>query len=134
MFIPASNKFNWSSIPYKDWCINNELFIPSDGFDIVGSVDTVKTRFNGKSQTEKILAAAAANSKPNNYFPAADFCKSFTPGFKDGEWYLPAIGELLVIQKSYNIIEKVLIKVRENFRYYWGIFLELQFTEGYICL
>ena len=81
------------------------------------------TKFNGKSQTDKILAAAAANSKPATYFGVANFCKSFAPGFKDGEWYLPSVGELLLINKSYSNILRSITNIYPNITslgYHWS--------------
>lgn len=65
------------------WC--NEYTIPTSIYesinleDVTESFDLARTKFNGKSQTDKILSAAADNNKPSNYFPAANFCKSFAP-------------------------------------------------------
>ena len=116
LLIPANAGFAYNSTQGGlKWCdespIPTEIYNSINPSDSTTSKDTVVTKFNGKSQTEKILAAAAANSKPATYFGEANFCKSFAPGFKDGEWYLPAVGELLLINKSYSTILQSVTKV-----------------------
>lgn len=97
LIIPG-NKENYT---YQEsgikWCEDSIIpfdINPEDLLDVPANLVDLINKSNGKSQTEKILAAAAANSKPNTYFPAANFCKLFAPGFHDGKWYLPSTGEL----------------------------------------
>ena len=112
LLIPANAGFAYNSTQGGlKWCEENPIPFDINPSDITTDKSVAKTKFNGKSQTEKILAAAAANSKPNTYFPASNFCKSFAPGFKDGEWYLPSVGELLLINKSYSTILQSVTKV-----------------------
>ena len=112
LLIPANAGFAYNSTQGGlKWCEENPIPFDINPSDITTDKSVAKTKFNGKSQTEKILAAAAANSKPNTYFPASNFCKSFAPGFKDGEWYLPSVGELLLIKKSQSTILRSIIKI-----------------------
>lgn len=37
-----------------------------------------------------------------SYYPAAYYCRSYSPGYKDGEWYLPSIGELELLYDRIN--------------------------------
>ena len=116
LLIPANAGFAYNSTQGSlKWC--DDYPIPTDiqnsinPSDITTNSTETRTKFNGKSQTDKILAAAAANNKPNTYFPVANFCKSFAPGFHNGEWYLPSVGELLLINKSYSTILQSVTKV-----------------------
>ena len=135
LLIPANSEFTYNSQGNLSWCdespIPTEIYNSINPSDSTTSKDTVVTKFNGKSQTEKILAAAAANSKPATYFGEANFCKSFAPGFKDGEWYLPAVGELLLINKSYSTILQSITKIYPSITSltynYWS---SNQFSKG----
>ena len=135
LLIPASTGFTYNSQGNLSWCdespIPTEIYNSINPSDSTTSKDTVVTKFNGKSQTEKILAAAAANSKPATYFGEANFCKSFAPGFKDGEWYLPSVGELLLINKSYSNILQSITKIYPSITSltynYWS---SNQFSKG----
>lgn len=126
LLIPANAGFAYNSTQGGlKWC--NDYPIPTDiqnsinPSDVTTNSTEARTKFNGKSQTDKILAAA--NSKPATYFGEANFCKSFAPGFKDGEWYLPSVGELLLINKSYSTILQSVTKVFSAITllaYYWS--------------
>ena len=129
LLIPANAGFAYnSSQGGLKWC--DDYPIPTDiqnsinPSDVTTNSTEARTKFNGKSQTDKILAAAAANSKPDTYFGEANFCKSFAPGFKDGEWYLPAVGELLLINKSYSTILQSITKIYPSITslayWYWS--------------
>lgn len=116
LLIPANAGFAYNSTQGRlKWC--DDYPIPTNiqnsinPSDVTTNSTEARTKFNGKSQTDKILAAAAANSKPATYFGEANFCKSFAPGFKNGEWYLPSVGELLLINKSYSTILQSVTKV-----------------------
>ena len=59
--------------------------------------DSIKDK-NGKSNTKIIVDYI--NSKSGNLetdVPATYYCTSYNPGFHDGEWYLPSIGELMLL-------------------------------------
>lgn len=129
LLIPANAGFAYNSTQGSlKWC--DDYPIPTDiqnsinPSDVTTNYTEARTKFNGKSQTGKILAAAAANSKPATYFGEANFCKSFAPGFKDWEWYLPSVGELLLINKSYSTILQSITKIYPSITtlayYYWS--------------
>ena len=109
LFIPANVGFEYNSNQRGlNWCSSYPIKFDINPSDMTTNSTEVISKFNGKSQTNKILAAAAANDKPDTYFGVANFCKSFAPGFKDGEWYLPSMGELKIIYKSWsNILQSV---------------------------
>lgn len=84
-------------------------------------------QFNGKENTETILKNATGqtnwktdetitNSANAGYFPMACCCWRFhTEGTEQGEWYLPAMGELGYISPRYNKINVAINKVNEVF-------------------
>ena len=53
------------------------------------------------------------------YYPATYYCKSFNPGYKNGEWYLPSIGELKLLYDKRNKFRKLchLIGIETNMSY-----------------
>ena len=129
LLIPANAGFAYNSTQGGlKWCddypIPTEIQNSINPSDIATNSTEARTKFNGKSQTDKILAAAAANSKPATYFGEANFCKSFAPGFKNGEWYLPSVGELLLINKSYSTILQSITKIYSSITslsyWYWS--------------
>ena len=143
LLIPANAGFAYNSTQGGlKWC--EDYPIPTDiqnsinPSDVTTNSTEARTKFNGKSQTDKILAAAAANSKPATYFGEANFCKSFVPGFKDGEWYLPAVGELLLINKSYSTILKSITKIYPSItsltHWYWSSNQYSAFTSWNVFL
>ena len=81
---------NASNIPIP-WSLRNDkipglvsyrYFIPYDNLD-------------GKYNTNRIIKfCKEININLQNNYPATYYCTSYSPGFKDGEWYLPSLGEL----------------------------------------
>ena len=143
LLIPANAGFAYNSSQGSlKWC--DDYPIPTDIQNSINPSDVTinsteaRTKFNGKSQTDKILAAAAANSKPATYFGVANFCKSFAPGFKDGEWYLPAVGELLLINKSYSTILQSITKIYPSITslayWYWSSNQYSAYRSWYVSL
>lgn len=79
--------------------------------------------FNGYSNTKKILDVRGTKDystwKPTfdnkSDYPAVSCCDMyFTPGTKQGDWYLPADGELGYVTVRQKIIENALNKLSEN--------------------
>jgi hypothetical protein len=49
----------------------------------------------GEYNTSCIIKFCKENNiNLQNDYPSIYYCKSFSPGYKDGEWYLPSVGEL----------------------------------------
>lgn len=50
---------------------------------------------NGKNNTQIVVDYCGSKSWDlSTAGPAFDYCTSYSPGYKDGEWYLPSAGEL----------------------------------------
>ena len=67
--------------------------------------------FDGKGNTDRILAATTATSIINisnqGNFPAANCCHLYKKGNR--EWYLPAIGEVIMIYQNFSQIKTTFI-------------------------
>ena len=60
----------------------------------IGSTEPYEDK-NGKSNTKIIVDYVnSQGGNIENDVPATNYCINFSPGFKDGEWYLPSMGEL----------------------------------------
>lgn len=58
--------------------------------------------FNGKGHTETLAKKHASNLE---VFPAIDYCVTYkTEGTKEGDWYLPAAGEMLQTIRNFFIV------------------------------
>lgn len=78
-----------------------------------------QTDFDGKGNTDRIIAATTAtatsiinNKNPGN-FPAANCCHLYKKGNR--EWYLPAIGEVIMIYQNFVQLEITFINYRGFF-------------------
>lgn len=105
---------NYAAIKYNDSDIVNMLT------DVNGAANT--TYLVGKSDTYK----------------AANACHSFTPGTHNGEWYLPAMGELGYTIASFDDINaKIAAAGNDNgvqldeVDFYWS---STEFSETYACI
>lgn len=90
--------------------------------------------FDGKGNTQKIIAQRGTkdyNSWKPTYnvgtdYPAASCCDMFyTEGTKQGDWYLPACGELGYIMPPFNKINNAIDKIRTAYDSSIGIELGL---------
>ena len=62
---------------------------------------------DGRYNTNCIIEFCKENNiNLQNDYPAIYYCKSFSPGFKDGEWYLPSIGEMKLFYDRRNEFRK----------------------------
>lgn len=68
--------------------------------------------YNGVEATAAIVEKATELNKTLDYFPAIKVCKDYTPGFKDGEWYLPAVNENGLVFKENK---ETILESFENF-------------------
>ena len=58
---------------------------------------------DGRYNTNCIIEFCKKNNLDlQNDYPVIYYCKSFSPGFKDGEWYLPSMGELKLFYDRRN--------------------------------
>ena len=96
--------------------------------------------FDGIGNTEKIITQRGTKDynswKPGRIieadYPAASCCDMFhTEGTQQGDWYLPACGELGYIMPPFNKINEAIDKVRTAYGLSVGVRLELDTTRGY---
>lgn len=79
---------------------------------------------DGNANTTTILNADA------NKYLAAKACRNFAPGTHDGEWYLPAMGELGYVMRQWHAIETAISAATtsnpscgvqlEDYDYFWS--------------
>lgn len=69
-----------------------------------------QTDFDGQGNTDRIIAATTtttiSNSSNQGNFPAANCCVTYKKGNR--KWYLPAVGELLIIGQDFGKLIKAL--------------------------
>lgn len=69
--------------------------------------------FNGKLNTENLIDFFSSSSIPSNVL---DFCTNYrTEGTKQGDWYIPSMGELGYLAVRCNLINESIIKLNEVF-------------------
>lgn len=99
--------------PYNDDDTRNPAYYQTSSPSSTGNA---MSDFNGKNNTNIITALATAeswktassitNSYSSGYYPAACCCWRYhTDGTKQGQWYLPACGELGYIMPKFNQIQ-----------------------------
>ena len=100
----------WSTPSYEDLsCLTNY------------SSTAAQTDFRGATNTSCIV-----NYSSNNSYPAAEYCNTYKPvssGKGSSGWYLPAAGELYVMNFSYGAINlglQKLSKTQLSNDYYWS--------------
>ena len=81
-----------------------------------------QTDFDGQGNTDRIIAATTAttitNSSDQGNFPAANCCAAYKKGNR--KWYLPAVGELLIIAQDFGKLIKVLNDIENTIPIYLG--------------
>ena len=81
------------------------------------------------SQSDWKTASYITNHKDPGYYPAACCCWRYhTEGTQQGDWYLPACGELGYIIPKFNEINDAIYKMRATYGPYIAIELS---TDGY---
>ena len=102
------------------------------------STDNCLADFDGIGNTAKIIAQRGIKDysswKPSynseDDYQAASCCDMFyTEGTQQGDWYLPAMGELGYIMPPFNKINKAITKIKFAYSSYAGIYL--QSDRGY---
>lgn len=104
------------------------------------SLNNTLADFDGKSNTQKIITQRGTkdyNSWKPTYnvgtdYPAASCCDMFyTEGTKQGDWYLPACGELGYIMPPFNKINNIIDKIRTTYDSSIGIELDADTNHGF---
>lgn len=138
-----SDKFSTIKNPYDTdtsyYYNNSEKYIPSPyNNDDTRNPEYYRTSspsspanamsdFNGKENTKIITDLATAqsdwktaetimNKQNGDYYPAACCCWRYhTEGTKQGDWYLPACGELGYIMPPFNKINRTIANIRQAY-------------------
>lgn len=99
---------------------------------------------NGVSNTNAIIACTENTpitvNIPNNEnvtsvtvasgTPAASACKLYCPGFHNGEWYLPTVGELGYIMINFNAINEKITAASGSAVEAYGYWSSSEYTSG----
>lgn len=75
------------------------------------SENSAKTDVSGYANTQIL-------SNLGSSYQAASCCMLFSPGVYNGEWYLPALGELYYVHSNYEIINSILSRLHLPFSPY----------------
>lgn len=101
------------------------------------SPDNVLADFNGIGNNQALLnlatsqsdwktASSITNSNNSNYYPAVFCCWRYhTEGTDQGDWYLPACGELGYIMPTFNKINDTIGKMRTAYGLSAGVVLSI---------
>ena len=74
-------------------------------------MEKAKQDFNGKANTAAIKAKNSNLSK----YPAAKYAYDYTtPGTNEGDWYLPALGEMYMVYTNKDFLNYTLPLVGKN--------------------
>ena len=134
----AEGTDSWSCVPKNDLYLSTpHIPSPIDYFSAYSSSGATSD-LDGKANTEKILAVdndystdwQTAESITNDGYaetvhPAAQCCWRFNPGStKQGDWYLPSIGELAFIMPNFDKLNTAISNVGgvqlDDNHYYWS--------------
>ena len=128
-YYSSSSSYNQAPSPYLTNGERNPLYYQTTS---PSSANNAMSDFDGKGNTEKIIAQRGTkdyNSWTPTYnsgadYPAASCCDMFhTEGTQQGDWYLPAMGELGYIMPPFNKINKAIINIRSAYGSSVGITL-----------
>ena len=154
-YLPSDKFSGTQCLHDTDAYYNNSSYIPSpyltDGSRNPGYYQTTSPSsfnncladFDGRGNSEILWGLATAqsnwrtastitNNSGDNYLPAACCCWRYhTEGTQQGDWYLPAMGELGYIMPPFNKINEAITKMRNaygssvgvtlsNNNYYWS--------------
>ena len=92
--------------PHMHWNDGSETSNDIPSLTNYGSGPNPKQDFNGKSNTDAIVAYAASSGQAHE---AAQFCHNMTTGGKT--WYLPALGEMLTLPASRETINEAMERI-----------------------
>lgn len=126
LFIPANVGFEYNSnqgnLLYYNNMPNYDNVINDDIYDLLVKDNIVSTteseaikRYDGKYCTFKTIELISNYAKKDR-FEVINWIKQFQPGFNDGEWYLPSLGELLLLyDNNKNNANKIINSINKIF-------------------
>ena len=120
--------------PYNDDDTRNPAY-----YQTTSSISNAMSDFDGVGNTDKLInlvtgqsdwktASSIANNDGSGYSPAACCCWRYhTEGTKQGDWYLPAMGELGYIMPKFNKIQQTINTLISAY----GSTVGVQVNDGY---
>ena len=147
-----NNSNNYIPSPYNEDDTRNPAYYQTSS---PSSSKNAMSNFNGKGNTTKLIniatsqsgwktASTITNNSGSGYSPAACCCWRYhTDGTKQGDWYLPAMGELGYIMPKFNKINQAIstlttaygstvgVQVDDN-QYYWSSSEEDEISARYV--
>ena len=111
------------------YCNDGRMLTDKDTSTKVALESNVLSDFNGKENTEIILTHATGQSdwrtastiksyqSAGYYVAACCTWRYYTKGTQQGDWYLPAMGELGYMLARYSVIEDSLEKIQSIYNY-----------------
>ena len=104
IIIPGNPDFVYST--RRKWC--TEVPVPFSMPEVTPTFGQETTFLDGITYTNKILQYASENSKEPDFFTSVNYCKTFSPGYRDGNWYLPSVGELTLLASNWSTIKPLI--------------------------
>ena len=98
---------------------------PSSSSNVLSDFDGIGNsrilRVNATAQSSWQTASTITNNSGNGYSPAACCCWRYhTEGTQQGDWYLPAGGELGYIMPSFNKVNEVINNIQDTYEFAAG--------------
>jgi len=127
--------------PYNDDDSRNPVYYQTTS---PSSEDNALSRFDGKYNTQFFCNLATGQSDwktadeleiPYNkkgYYPLPCYCwRYYTDGTNQGDWYLPAMGELGYVMARYNVIKNSIISIDELYSVdYYSVYSYSRFDSS----
>lgn len=135
-YYSSNSSYNQAPSPYLTGGSRNPAYYQTTS---PSSSNNCLADFDGRGNTDKIIAQRGNKDytswKPTYNtqadYPAASCCDMFyTEGTQQGDWYLPAMGELGYIMPPFNKINEAITKMRNAYGSSVGVTLG---TIGYYC-
>ena len=132
-YYSSSSAYNQAPSPYLTDGSRNPAYYQTTS---PSSSNNCLADFDGKGNSEILWGLATAqsswkndliitNSYNDNYLPAACCCWRYhTDGTQQGDWYLPAMGELGYIMPHFNKIDEAITKMRNAYGSSVGVTLD----------
>lgn len=99
--------------------------------DFNGIENSILLWNSSTAQSDWRTSSTITNSSDAGYYPAACCCWRYhTEGTQQGDWYLPACGELGYIMSCFNKIDNTIINVLSSYDSSIGVRLQTSSSDG----